>query len=201
MNSAEINKIAKWLKTGSIDIFGLPFSGKDTHGVKLQKLFNASLLSGGDILRSSKGPKHIQDHIGKGHLAPIDEFLAIVLPYLSQPELKGKPIILSSLGRWHGEEQSVMKAAEESGHPIKAVVYLSITEEEAKRRWKLAKRGRDDDVDEEILINRFNEFRLKTLPVIDYYKQRGLLIEVDGMPEKEVVKEDILQKLAALIDS
>ncbi|HSX52866.1 MAG TPA: nucleoside monophosphate kinase [Patescibacteria group bacterium] len=201
MNRAEINKISQWLKSGSINIFGLPFSGKDTHGEKLQKLFNAVLLSGGDILRSSKGPKHIQEHIGKGHLAPTDEFLAIVLPFLAQPEYKGKPLILSSVGRWHGEEQSVVKAAVESGHPIKAVIYLSITEDEAKRRWRLAKRGREDDVAEDILLNRFNEFRQKTLPVIDYYRQHGLLIEVDGMPSPENVAVDILHKLAALSNS
>src|SRR3989344_118698 len=198
MDVSEINKISQWLQTGSINIFGLPFSGKDTHAAEIQKLFNASVISGGDILRSSIGPKHIQDHIGKGNLAPTDEYLEIVLPFLARQEYNGKPLILSSVGRWHGEEQSVMKAAKESGHPIKAVIYLSINETESKIRWKLAERGREDDAAEHVLKNRFNEFRQKTLPVINYYKRLGLLIEVDGMPAKDVVTSSILLKLSIL---
>lgn len=199
MDDSEINKIAQWLQAGSINIFGLPFSGKDTHAAELNKLFNASVISGGDILRSSIGPKHIQDHIGKGNLAPTDEYLDIVLPFLSKQEYKGKPLILSSVGRWHGEEQSVLKAASESGHPIKAVIYLSIDEKESKRRWKFAERGREDDAAEHVLKNRFNEFRQKTLPVINFYRHLGLLIEVDGMPAKEQVTSVILSKLLALV--
>ena len=191
----KINEIKAWLGSGSINIFGLPFSGKDTHGTELSRFFNAAFISGGDILRSSAGPEHIKKHIAKGHLAPTDEYLAIVLPYLSQDELKDKPLILSSVGRWQGEEKSILTATSESGHEIKAVVFLSVTQEEAYRRWKLAERGREDDVAEDILENRFNEFQQKTLPVLEAYRKRGLVIEVDGMPPKAQVTQDILDKL------
>ncbi len=191
----KIQQIQDWLESGSVNIFGLPFSGKDTHGQELARLFNAEFISGGDILRSDAGPEHIKQHIAKGHLAPTDEYLAIVLPYLSRPEFKSKPLILSSVGRWHGEEASVLNAAHDSRHPIKAVIYLSVTQDEAYRRWELAERGRADDVAEEILENRFNEFRIKTKPVIDFYRKHGLLIEVDAMPPKAEVTSVILEGL------
>jgi len=130
-------------------------------------------------------------------MAPTDEYLAIILPYLERPEFNGKALILSSVGRWHGEESSVLDAAKKSGHPIKAVIYLSITEAEAWNRLALANRKRDDDA-EHILKTRFTEFRDKTLPVIEYYRNLGLLIEVDGIPSREQVTNEILSQLAAL---
>ncbi len=194
----ELEIVRNWLAQGSINIFGLPFSGKDTHGAELATLLRAEVISGGDILRNMEGLHDVKNHIAAGNLAPTEAYLATVLPYLSQKRFIGKPLVLSSVGRWHGEEQSVLKAAEESGHPMKAVIFLSITEQEAEKRWQASERGREDDAEHHILLNRFNEFRQKTLPVIDYYRDMGLLVEVDGMPEIEVVTRNILVKLQDL---
>jgi adenylate kinase len=194
----KMTAIQAWLGQGSINIFGLPFSGKDTHGTKLADSFQATFISGGDILRSSNEHQQIQRHIAKGNLAPTDAYLAIVLPYLSKGDFAGKPLILSSVGRWHGEEPSVLKAAKESGHPIKAAIYLSIKESEAEKRWEGASRGRADDAARHIVLNRFKEFREKTLAVVEYYRQAGLLIEIDAMPAKDLVTADILTKLLAM---
>lgn len=195
-----LNEISLWLGSGSINIFGLPFSGKDTHGSELAKFFDASIISGGDILRSDLGPKHIQEHIARGLLAPSKEYLDIVLPYLSQPKFDNRPLILSSVGRWKGEETSVLEAAKDSDHPIKAVLYLDITRAEAIRRWHLAERGRDDDAAEHILEKRFLEFQEKTVPVLEFYKSEGLLIDIDGMPPQGEVTAVILEKLHQLIN-
>ncbi len=198
LTETNILDLKKWLGSGSINIFGLPFSGKDTHGHELAQFFDGSLIGGGDILRSEVGPDHIKKHIAAGNLAPTDEYLAIVLPYLSSESLKGKPLILSSVGRWHGEAESVLKATKESGHEMKAVIFLSVTEEEVYKRWHQAERGREDDISEEILITRLNEFNQKTLPVVDYYRQSGLLIEVNALPPKDEVRADVFNKLLKL---
>lgn len=192
---ASIEVITRWLGTGSINIFGLPFSGKDTHGKELSKFFNAPLIGGGDIIRSELGPQALKDHIADGSLAPSGDYLALVLPYLSQDMFTNHPLILSSVGRWHGEEESIMQAAAASGHPIKAVLYLNVSNEEAHRRWQLAERGRADDATEHILENRFTEFQQKTLPVIEFYREQGLLIEIDGMPPERTVTHDIIEQL------
>lgn len=193
-----IDDISEWLGSGSINIFGLPFSGKDTHGHELAAFFEAPLIGGGDILRSDIGPSHIKKHIASGRLAPSQEYLDIVLPFLSQEKFDGKPLILSAVGRWHGEEESIMEAAKQSGHPIKAVLHLDITKAEAVKRWHVAERNREDDADEAIVERRFREFKAKTIPVIDFYRSHGLIVDVDGMPPQAVVTEDIIRKLHAL---
>jgi adenylate kinase len=40
--------------------------------------------------------------------------------------------------------------------------------------------GRSDDNEEAIRI-RMGEYREKTAPLIDYYRERGVLVEIDGL--------------------
>jgi adenylate kinase len=194
--------IRSWLGSGSINIFGLPFSGKDTHGEVLAKLFDAPLMGGGDILRHSTIPDDLQKSLNAGNLFPQDEYLRIVTPYLSNPDFEGRPLLLSSVGRWVGEEQGILKAAHASNHPIRAVVYLHLSEEIVHKRWKKSQihgdRGNRADDAEHVLDNRINEFNKKTLPVVEVYRKLGLLIEVNSDAEKHEVIETILARLLML---
>lgn len=206
INDTVVNKISDWLGTGSINIFGWPFSGKDTQGKKLAQLFKAELIGGGEIMRNRPDiSKQARQTVDTGYLAPTDEFLAIVTPYLGKPEYSQNPIILSSLGRWHGEEKSIVKAAKDAMHPIKAVVYLVLDERVAQFRADKSKRAQDrgqraDDASE-YLQTRFAEFKTKTLPVIEFYRDKGLLVEVDGNQSPEKVTAEIINKLATLADN
>jgi adenylate kinase len=194
-----------WLGTGSINIFGRPFAGKDTQGRLLAEFFDGTLLGGGEILRGSTMPDHIKAAMKTGKLIPTDDYIAIVLPYLSQVHLTSSPLILSSVGRWHGEEEGVIGATEASGHPLKAVIYLALDEETVRQRWaashEKSDRGDRHDDTEEILEIRLAEYREKTLAVIDYYRENGLLIEIDGNQPPEKVTLDILKALSARSNS
>ena len=196
--TAKIRLIKEWLGSGSINKFGLPFSGKDTHGTELATMFDGPLIGGGDILRSKLVPQHITDAINGGNLAPTDEYKEIVLPYLAQEKYEGKPLILSSVGRWIREEKSALEATESANHPIKCVILLNITKTEVWQRWTNNKRQRHDDNAEHILEKRFAEFEDKTLPVIEEYRKLGILLEIDGRPGKQVVTADIIDQLFVL---
>ena len=203
MDDPSVSKIAAWLQTGSINLFGIQFSGKDTQGRRLVELFRAPpLIGGGDILRNSVIPKRVKKLIDAGFLAPIDDYVRIVTPYLKRPEFNGKPLILSAVGRWYGEEKAVMRALDESGHPLRAVILLQIDETLVWKRWELLKqqddRGRRIDDTVEGLKTRLAEFYKNTLPLIEFYRKQGFLIEVDGsLPPDEVTKA-ILAGLAEL---
>lgn len=191
----KVNHIREWLGTGSINIFGLPFAGKDTHGNILAEQLGAKLMGGGEILRNSSIPEKARLALDAGELIPSSDYIEIVLPYLSNKRWREQPLILSSVGRWEGEELGVIEAAKSSGHPIKAVIYLQIDPLEAFDRWEAGtKRNRDDDK-RDILDTRFSEFMKKTLPVINTYQEMGLLIEVDGRPAVAEVTSDIINKL------
>lgn len=190
----KIRVIRTWVGTGSINIFGLPFSGKDTHGTELASFLEGPLIGGGDIIRASQH-EDLKQHISTGALAPTDQYLAMVLPFLNQDKLKDKPIVLSSVGRWIGEEKSIIEACDRSNHPIRAVIYLKIPESEVFNRWRINKRERHDDASEKILSRRLDEFADKTLPVIETYRDKNLLIEIDATPSIPMVTAIIIDEL------
>jgi adenylate kinase len=196
----QIQIVAAWLGTGSINIFGRPFSGKDTQGEILAQLFGGALIGGGDILRSHHEPKKVEEIMASGGIIPLEFYERLVLPYLTRGEFAGKPLILSAVGRSHGEETVTMRAAKEAGHPFKAVVYLEISEDEVWERFEAAQdshdRGARADDNREVLKTRLQKFRERTLPAIEFYREKGLLIEVTGTHPEEQVTHIILNHLA-----
>lgn len=195
----KIEIIKNWLKTGSINIFGLPMSGKDTQGIRLAENLNAKFLSSGIIIRAKEAEvkKGYTDH---GALIPTDIFYEWVLPYFSRSDLADFPLVLSSVGRWFGEENAVMESAKNSNHEIKAIILLNISEADVESRFEAAKilgdRGdRKDDKDLETFRTRLLEFREKTLPVLQHYKELGLLININGDQPRNAVYDEIIEKL------
>ncbi len=194
----KILTIKQWLGTGSINIFGLPMSGKDTVGVKLAEFLGGKFLSSGLIIRSMEAMqnKHLTD---KGELVDTDLFYDWVLPYFDKEELKPFPLVLSSIGRWKGEEDTVMDRAKSAGHEIKAAIILNISEADVMSRWEAAATLKDrgtrfDDEKPEVFQTRLDEFRIKTLPVLLRYRELGLLVEVKAdLPRDQVFMELINQ--------
>lgn len=195
----QIAAITDWLGSGSINIFGLPFAGKDDQTGRLQTLLGGVKLGGGDILRGSMTPE-VKIYLDAGKLIPSETYVDMVLPYLSKPEFQNKSLLLSSVGRWSGEENGVMEVLNESNHPLKAIIYLIVSRDDARTRLHASKdlgdRGNRDDDDETLLLTRFEEFEQKTVPVIDHYRELGLLIEIDATKSREEVTTAILDQLA-----
>ena len=98
-----------------------------------------------------------------------------------------------------------MSAAEQSKHPLKAVIYIDITEGEIRSRWQasrnLGDRGQRKDDNETNLDRRIDEFNNKTIPVLDFYRNQGLLIEVNGMNSRDVVMQEVINKLTIFAEA
>ncbi|MBR1802250.1 nucleoside monophosphate kinase [Candidatus Saccharibacteria bacterium] len=198
----KVEKIKQWLGSGSINIFGLPMSGKDTVGKRLATLLGGEFLSSGDIIRDYELRQN--DHMTEnGELIPTNKFYDIVLPHFYTEALVDKPLVLSSIGRWEGEEDEVMKYTKDSGHEIKAVIYLKLKEEDVRNRWAAAKelgdRGlRGDDADPAVFETRIEEFHEKTEPVLKHYNKLNLLLEVDASGTRDEVFDNVMNALSML---
>ena len=196
--------IKSWLGTGSLNVFGLPMSGKDTVGERLAKDLDAKFLSSGIIIRAFEAEQN-QNMTGSGQLIPTNTFYDIILPYFSREEMKNDSLILSSVGRWAGEEDKIMEAAKNGGHEIKAVVLLDLTEADVKNRFEAAKelndRGeRADDANLEIFETRIREFNEKTVPVLNHYDELKLLIKVPADGSRDEVYLSVIDKLVEFIN-
>lgn len=200
----KIAAIKTWLGTGSINIFGLPMSGKDTVGIRLAETLGARFLSSGMIIRAMEAEqnKHYTD---SGELIPTDVFNEWVLPYFNRDDLKDSALVLSSVGRWSGEENQVMDAAASAGHAIKAAVILNVSEADVMVRWETVKEAgtregdeitkREDDKNREVFQKRIEEFNQKTVPVLQHYLQLGLLVQVKADMTRDEVFELLVDKL------
>lgn len=205
----KIEHLKQWLGTGSINIFGIQFSGKDTVGKQLADLLHAEFISSGDVMRATySAPETATSQkvweaakVGSlsGFLMPTNEFQHMMAERFAQPDITGKPLVLSTIGRWSGEEGPIMSALEASGHPTKAVLLLNISEQELWQRWHIAQDtrngGRDDDVSEEKVARRINEFKEKTTPVIDVYRHMNILLDINGEQTREQVLADVIDAL------
>ncbi len=197
---AQIQQIKTWLGIGSINIFGLPMSGKDTVGVQLAEKLGAKFLSSGMIVRAMEKATG-QNITGNGKLMPSNVFYEWVLPYFEREDLWKYPLILSSIGRWSGEEDEVMSVAKNSGHTIRAAVVLQLSDQDVVERWEAAKllgdRGlRADDADPQVFQTRITEYHEKTLPVLQRYQELGLLVSVPTNGTREQVLANVIEALA-----
>lgn len=200
----KLAKIKSWLGMGSLNVFGLPMSGKDTVGERLAKDLGAKFLSSGIIIRAFEAEQN-QNMTGSGQLIPTNTFYDIILPYFSREEMKNDSLILSSVGRWAGEEDKIMEAAKNGGHEIKAVVLLDLTETDVKNRFEAAKelndRGeRADDASLGIFETRIREFNEKTVPVLNHYDELNLLIKVPADGSRDEVYSSVIDKLVEFIN-
>ncbi len=196
----KIQTIKTWLGSGSINLFGDPFAGKDTQAEILAGLLEApAAISGGAIMRALPPDSQEQKEMATGNTVTSDLYLRIISPYLARKEFVGKPLVLSTVGRKEGEEGPVMAATEKTGHPLKAAILLKLTEDEVWRRFDAAhadgNRGPRADDTRETLEIRLQVYKEQTMPVINFYRDQGLLIEVNGQKSVEEVTDEIVDEL------
>lgn len=167
-----------------IILIGIQGAGKSTQGNLLSEKYNIPYLSSGHIFREmskekTKLGRWLKETLNSGALVPDDITLEIVLTYLEKPEYE-KGYILDGFPR-----TLVQAKAFNHGHGPEKAVLLDVSDKEAL--WRIS--GRVSDRDDETLqairkrIELFHEF---TQPVIDYYKEQGQLVVVDG--EKDVTE-------------
>jgi adenylate kinase len=89
-----------------------------------------------------------------------------------------------------------------TGHELDAVVVLTVNQEELVQRLlqRAKTEGRADDT-EEVIRRRQEIYAEQTEPLIGVYRDRGLLVEVDGLGEIDEVSERIFSSLSSVDES
>jgi len=179
---------------------GPPGAGKGTQAAVVAEKYGIPAISTGDIFRANVGEGtplglEAKRYMDAGEYVPDSVTNNMVRDRLAQPDaepgflLDGYPRTLAQV-----EELDGMLAA--SGASLDAVVVLTVDSEELVQR--LLKRaetsGRSDDT-EEVIRHRQDVYTEQTAPLIDVYRDRRLLLEVDGLGEVTEVSERILTAL------
>jgi adenylate kinase len=89
-----------------------------------------------------------------------------------------------------------------TGHRLDAVVVLTVDRDEIVSRLlqRAQVEGRTDDT-EDVVRRRQEVYAAETEPLIDIYRDRGILIEVDGMGEVADVTQRIFDALDVVSES
>ena len=165
---------------------GPPGAGKGTQANLFCSKYGLDHLSTGDLLRdevSSGSDLGLQasEIMNKGELVSDELVLSIVEGRLDNIK---KGWLLDGFPRNVNQANALKKLLEKINHPLEAVISIQIADDVLIKR--LLSRGREDD-NEEVIVNRLKVYREKTSPLIDLYSKQGLLVEIDGNADIDVV--------------
>lgn len=171
---------------------GPPGVGKGTQSKRLLEYLDVPHLSTGDMLRQAVADESeigrlSQEYMSSGKLVPDPIILEIVGQRLSQDDCQ-RGCLLDGFPRTLAQAKALDEYLDERGMPLSGVLELKVDQDEIVRR--LAGRGRADDAPE-IIRARLENYARQTQPLLDYYRKRGLLHEVDGIGTPDQVFERI----------
>jgi adenylate kinase len=181
-------------------LIGPPGSGKGTQGERLAARLGIEHLAAGDLLRAevenetSLGQR-VADLMQRGELVPDPVILGLLMPRVLAAS-DGNGYLLDGFPRSVEQAVEARKLADMADAGPDAVIYLDAPRDELVRRI-LARaeiEGRADD-NPETVTNRLRVFDEATRPLIDYYRDRGLLHVVDADQHEDEVTAEILEAL------
>ncbi|MCD6087684.1 MAG: adenylate kinase [Candidatus Hydrothermae bacterium] len=209
----------------SLIFLGPPGSGKGTQAELFERQFGLKKISTGDLLRDAirRGTelgKLAKEYINKGELVPDDVVVALVEEVLGKTS---DGYILDGFPRTIEQAKSLDRILEKLGKKLDAAVLFAVPDDEIIRRLSARRicpkchavynlvtkppkedeicdvcgtplEMRDDDKPETVR-RRIEVYRKDTELLVDFYRKKGLLVEVKAVGNPEEVFEFITNAL------
>ena len=181
-------------------LLGPPGAGKGTQATSLIDRLGIPHVSTGDMLRAAvaaETPVGLQAKtvMESGELVSDEIVIGIAEERLSENDAQ-KGFLLDGFPRTIAQADALDGLLSKLGVELDCCLALTVDNDAIVER--LLKRaeieGRADD-NEETIRERMREYDAKTAPLLDFYRSRGRLVEVDGMGTIEEVGERIKQAL------
>jgi adenylate kinase len=183
-------------------IVGPPGAGKGTQSARLLETFSIPAIATGDIFRKNIAEEtplgiEVKAIVDAGDYVPDSLTNALVSSRLEDADaLEG--FLLDGYPRTLEQVSYLDNLLAGRGQSLDAVIQLVADQEEvvARLRKRAIAQGRTDDT-EEAIRHRQQVYGRETTPLIAVYRDRALLIEVDGLGEIDDVSSRISEALAA----
>jgi len=168
---------------------------KKNDDTKVHHIETGSLFR--DFVQKETYPAQLSKKISQsGNLQP--DFLAIWLwgkAILENVEEEGEHLIIDGTPRRVSEAHMLLSAFDFLQRQNITVIYLNVSKEEALDRLK--KRKRSDDLDFDVVMNRFSFFAKEVIPTLDVFKKKKNIsfLDINGEGTVEKIHDEIVMHL------
>ncbi len=179
-------------------VVGPQGSGKGTQAKRIAAAHGIPHVATGDILRSAVAEgtelgRRVQPILERGDLVPDELMIDLIRERLAGEE----GFLLDGFPRTLPQAEALDGMLEEIGKPLDVVVLLDVSDAVATERLlgRQREEGRSDDAPDAIRT-RLRLYHELTEPVVEHYRDAGLLVSVDGEQAVEDVTAAIETALA-----
>jgi len=206
-------------------VFGPPSAGKGTQAQKLSLKYRIPQVSTGDLLRKAVAEqtplgKKVKSYLEQGKLGPDDLIVQLINDRVSKPDCRNG-YLLDGFPRTMGQAKELEKMTD-IDLVLSIMVDPEILVERAVGRRSCPKDGsvyhvafnppkkelvcnkcgtklvqRDDDK-EDTVRNRLKVYQDQTAPLIEYYRKKGKLADIDGTGGIEAVFERMVKAISTM---
>ncbi len=187
-------------------LMGPPGAGKGTQATVVAEHFGVPAISTGDIFRAnvSEGTelgRKAKEYMDAGEYVPDEITNEMVRNRIGEADATSG-FLLDGYPRTVAQVEELDDMISATGHSLDAVVVLVVERDVLVQRLleRARTEGRADDT-EEVIRRRQEVYAEQTAPLIDVYRDRGILVEVDGVGEVDEVTARIFAALEGVSES
>jgi adenylate kinase len=187
-------------------LMGPPGAGKSTQARFVAEHFKIPAISTGDIFRAnvSEGTPlgvEAKRFMDAGEYVPDEVTNLMVHNRIVEPDAE-PGFVLDGYPRTLAQIEALDGMIAYTGHRLDAAVALTVDENEIVQRLlqRAQVEGRADDT-EEVIRRRHEVYAEQTAPLIEVYRDRGILVEVDGLGDADEVTLRIVSALDVVPES
>ncbi len=185
----------------NIALFGPPGAGKGTQSRKLIEKYNLAYISTGDILRNeiaagSKLGMQAKSVIEKGGLVS-DEIIVQIIEKKIKTNTEVNGFLFDGFPRTIVQAYILEGLLLKLNTSLNCMVRLEVPQDVLMERMlERAKKEKRIDDTTEVIENRLQEYKNKTIPVADFYKEKGIKYSVDGVGSVN----DIFERITNVVE-
>lgn len=182
-------------------LFGGPGSGKGTQSAKLIDDYGLYHISTGELLRDhikrdTELGRIAASYINNGNLIPDELMISILEDVLDNEERVKRGVVLDGFPRTVAQAEALEVVMRKRGTAVHGVIGLEVPDEELiKRLLKRAQiEGRADD-NEEAIKKRLDVYHNTTMPLADFYRDKGNYLAINGLGVVDEIYNDIAKAI------
>jgi len=167
-------------------LLGPPGAGKGTQASLLVERLGIPQISTGDMLRSAVADGspigvEAKSYMDRGDLVPDSVVIGVAGERLGKPDA-ADGFILDGFPRTAAQAHALDELLDRIGSKLELCLAVVVDEDAiVQRLLKRAEIENRSDDNEETIRNRISVYRESTEPLLAYYRERGILRQVDGM--------------------